>query len=314
MAYTPLRIRTVKPSRELTFDLFIFFKEQYIIYASRGSQIEEEKYAKLKKQKIAKFYIDESDEMNYQKFLDELLMETMNSETATTEEKVNLVEGACGTAVERMQKDPESETSYKMTENAARSLRQCISDNPEALKEIFGKEVEEEDFLIKHSLNVSALSMKLGQKMKLNEDQLDEIAVAGLLHDIGLMQMEPSVRELFKKNRSDLTPEERLAYGAHVKDCISVLADKPYVNKNTMDLITNHEEVKSGHGPNKKTQLSLSEYILSLVNIYDKMCITTNMTPKEVIKEILIEELGNFELDLLNKFKEVLTEEGLLDL
>ena len=314
MAYTPLRIRTVKPSRELTFDLFIFFKDQYIIYANRGSEIEEEKYGKLKKQKIAKFYIDESDEMNYQKFLDALLNETMNSETATTEEKVNLVEGACGTAVERMQKDPESETSYKMTENAARSLRQCISDNPEALKEIFGKKVEEEDLLIKHSLNVSALSMKLGQKMNLNEEELDEIAVAGLLHDIGLMQMDQEARDLFKKNRKDLKPDERLLYGAHVKDCMAVLAEKPYVNKKTMNLILNHEEVKSGDGPNKKTQLSQSEYILSLVNIYDKMCITTEMTPKEVIKEILIEELGNFELDLLNKFKSVLTEEGLLDL
>ncbi|WP_127714288.1 HD-GYP domain-containing protein [Halobacteriovorax sp. HLS] len=314
MAYTPLRIRTVKPSRELTFDLFIFFKDQYIIYANRGSEIEEEKYGKLKKQKIAKFYIDESDEMNYQKFLDALLNETMNSETATTEEKVNLVEGVCGTAVERMQKDPESETSYKMTENAARSLRQCISDNPEALKEIFGKKVEEEDLLIKHSLNVSALSMKLGQKMNLSEEELDEIAVAGLLHDIGLMQMDQEARDLFKKNRKDLKPDERLLYGAHVKDCMAVLAEKPYVNKKTMNLILNHEEVKSGDGPNKKTQLSQSEYILSLVNIYDKMCITTEMTPKEVIKEILIEELGNFELDLLNKFKGVLTEEGLLDL
>ena len=314
MAYTPLRIRTVKPSRELTFDLFIFFKDQYIIYANRGTEIEEEKYAKLKKQKIAKFYIDESDEMNYQKFLDALLNETMNSETATTEEKVNLVEGACGTAVERMQKDPESETSYKMTENAARSLRQCISDNPEAIKEIFGKKVEEEDLLIKHSLNVSALAMKLGQKMGLDETQLDEIAVAGLLHDIGLMQMDQAARDLFKKNRKDLKPDEKLLYGGHVKDCIAVLAEKPYVNKKTMDLIINHEEVKSGDGPNKKTQLSLSEYILSLVNIYDKMCITTELTPKEVIKEILIEELGNFELDLLNKFKAVLTEEGLLDL
>ena len=118
MTYTPLRIRTVKPGRVLTFDLFIFFKEQYVPYAKRGSKIEEEKYGKLKKQKIAKFYITEEDEVNYQTFLDELLMETMNSSTASTEEKVNLIEGACGTAVERMQKDPNSETSYKMTENA----------------------------------------------------------------------------------------------------------------------------------------------------------------------------------------------------
>ncbi|ATH08537.1 hypothetical protein BIY24_11420 [Halobacteriovorax marinus] len=314
MAYTPLRISTIKPNRELTFPLYIFFKEQYIPYAAKGTSIEEEKYKKLRKQKIAKFYIDEEDEINYQNFLDALLMETMNSETATVEEKVNIVEGACGSAVERMQEDPESESSYRMTENAARTLRQCISENPEAMKAIFGKPVEKNEIIVKHSLNVSALATKLGQKMKLTEEQLDEIAVAGLLHDIGLMQLDEKTRELFNKNKKDFTPEEKLAYGAHVKDCISVLKDKPYVNQTSMELITNHEEVKSGHGPNKKTQLTQSEYILSLVNIYDKTIITTDLTPKEAIKEILIDELGNFELDLLNKFKEVLTEEGILDL
>lgn len=314
MAYTPLRISTIKPNRELTFNLFIHFKDQYIEYAQKGSSLEEDKYKKLKKQKIAKFYIDEKDEGNYQNFLDALLMDTMSSDTATVEEKVDIVEGACESALERMQEDPTSESSYKMTESAARTLRQCISENPEAMKAIFGKPAEENEQIVKHSLNVSALATKLGQKMRLTEQQLDEIAVAGLLHDIGLMQLSEDVQKLFNKNKKEFTPEEKLAYGAHVKDCISVLKDKPYVNQNSMELIVNHEEVKSGSGPNKKVQLSQSEYILSLVNIYDKIVITTDLTPKEAIKEILIDELGNFELDLLNKFKEVLKEEGILDL
>ncbi len=314
MAYTPLRISTIKPNRKLTFTLFIHFKEQYITYAQVGSEIEEEKYKKLKKQKIAKFYIDEKDELNYQSFLDALLQDTMSSSTATTEEKVNIVEGACGSAIERMQQDPSSESSYKMTENAARTLRQCISENPDAMKELFGKSVEKHELIVKHSLNVSALATKLGQKMKLSEEQLDELAVAGLLHDIGLMQLSEETRNLFSKNRKDFTKEELTAYNAHVQDSISILIEKPYVNQNTMELITNHEELKSGYGPNKKTKLSLSEYIISLVNIYDKTIITTDLTPKQAIKEILIDQMGNFELDLLNKLKEVLTEEGLLEL
>ena len=182
------------------------------------------------------------------------------------------------------------------------------------MKAIFGKPVEKNEQIVKHSLNVSALATKLGQKMKLTEDQLDEIAVAGLLHDIGLMELSEETRELFSKNKKDFSNDEKLAYGAHVKGCLSLLKDKPYVNQNSMELISNHEEVKSGAGPNKKTSLSLSEYILSLVNIYDKVLITTELSPKEAIKEILIDELGNFELDLLNKFKLVLTEEGILDL
>ena len=79
MEYTPLRISTVKPLRELTFDLYILFKEQFLCYAKRGESLTEEKFQKLKIQKIAKFFITESDEVNYQNFLDILLNETISN-------------------------------------------------------------------------------------------------------------------------------------------------------------------------------------------------------------------------------------------
>lgn len=70
------------------------------------------------------------------------MAETLNSPTVSVDEKVNTAEGAATSAVERMQKDPKSETAYRMTETAAKSLRQIIKNNPDALKKIFGKKVE----------------------------------------------------------------------------------------------------------------------------------------------------------------------------
>ncbi|MDD0851923.1 HD domain-containing protein [Halobacteriovorax sp. GB3] len=313
MGYTPLRISTVKPNRELSFDLYIFFKETYLRYTERGTQIADEKYNKLKKQKIAKFYITENDEPLYQQFLDNLLQETMNSPTATVDEKVNLVEGACGTAVERMQKDPESESSYRMTQNAAKSLRQVIAGNPDALKKIFGKKASDADLIIKHSLNVSALSTKLAEKCKLPDEEIDNIATAALIHDVGIARMPKEDQALFKKPRTEYGTDDKRLYGFHVKDAVEVLKDKPWVTQAIIELVVNHEEVLSGQGPNKKSKLSPSEEILSLVNNYDKRIITTGKTPKETIKEMTIDEVGNYSLDLINKFKEVLQTEGFLD-
>lgn len=313
MGYTPLRISTVKPGRELPFDLYIFFKETYLCYTNRGAAIEDEKYLKLKKQKIAKFYITEKDEPNYQRFLDQLLNETMNSPTATTDEKVNLVEGACGTAVERMQKDPESESSYRMTQNAAKSLRQVIANNPDALKKIFGKKASDADLIIKHSLNVSALATKLAEKCRLEDKEVDDIATAALIHDVGIAKLEKSEQDLFKKDKKLYSNDDKRLYNFHVKDAISVLKDKPWVTKSIIDLVINHEEVLSGHGPNKKSKLSKAEEILSLVNNYDKRLITSDKGPKAVIKDMTIDEVGNYSLELINKFKEVLEAEGLLE-
>lgn len=312
MDFTPLRITTVKPQRSLTFDLYIYFKEQYLCYAKRGSQLSEDKYQKLKVQKIAKFFITESDEVNYQKFLDELLAETLSSPNVNVEEKVNMVEGAASSAVERMQKNPGSESAYRATENAAKSLRDVIKNNPEALKKIFGKKVEKSEDIIKHSLNVCALSVKIAENLRCSDEEIEDIGTAALIHDIAIPQLSKNDIELFYKAKKVLTNDDKRVYFLHCKDASSLLQDKPYVNKNILELVANHEETLSGTGPNKKKKLSKLEEILSLVNNYDKRIITNKTTPMQTLKDMMIDEIGNYSLEMLNELKKVLQSEGLL--
>jgi HD-GYP domain-containing protein (c-di-GMP phosphodiesterase class II) len=314
MDYTPLRITTIKPNRSLTFDLFIFFKDQYLCYSKRGEKLSDDKYSKLKIQKIAKFFITEQDEVNYQKFLDELLAETLNSPDISTTEKVVMVEGAATSAVERMAKDPKSESAYRMTESAAKSLRQIVLGNPDALKNIFGRKVEKNEEIIKHSLNVCALSVKLGEILHFSDQELDDLGTAALIHDIGLTQMNKDDLELFYKPKKLLSSDDKRVYYLHCKDAMTILQDRSYVNAQILELVNNHEEVLSGAGPNKKKKLNPVEEVLSLVNNYDKRILTTKQPPAQVLKDMMIDELGNYELDLINKFKKVLQSEGLLEL
>lgn len=312
MDFTPLRISTVKPLRDLTFDLYIYFKDQYLCYVKRGEQLSEDKFQKLKAQKVAKFFITENDEVNYQKFLDALLDETLSNPKVDLEEKVNMAEGAASSAVERMQKYP-TESAYRATEKAAKSLRQVISNNPDALKKIFGKKVEKNEEIIKHSLNVCALAVKLAEVKRCSEDELDNLGTAALIHDIGLTTMNKNDIQLFYKPKKLLSNEDKRVYYLHCKDAASILKDKPFVTPAILELVINHEEVISGLGPNKKQKLSMSEEILSLVNNYDKRIITNKTSPAQTLKDMMIDELGNYELNLLNDFKKVLQNEGLLE-
>ncbi len=313
MEFTPLRITTVKPQRILNFELFIFFKETYLCYTKSGEQLTEEKYQKLKAQKIAKFFIKEEDEVNYQKFLDDLLAETLNSSTVSVEEKVIMAEGACNSAVERMQKDPKSETAYRMTESAAKSLRHVIKNNPDALKKIFGKKVEKNEEIIKHSLNVCALACKLAELLGATDSELDDLGTAALIHDVGITQLNKTDIQLFYKAKKMLTHEDKRVYYIHTKDAAQIMSDRPWVNKNILELVANHEEVLSGLGPHKKKKLTKTEEILSLVNNYDKRLLTNKTTPAQTIKDMMIDELGNYSLELLTEFKKVLQSENLLD-
>ncbi len=312
MDFTPLRITTVKPQRSLTFDLYIFFKEQYLCYAKRGTTLTDDKYQKLKVQKIAKFFITESDEGNYQKFLDDLLAETLANPNVNTEEKVIMVEGAASSAVERMQKNPGSESAYRATENAARSLRDVIKNNPDALKKIFGKKVEKNEDIIKHSLNVCALSVKIAENCRCSDEDMDDLGTAALIHDIAIPQLNKNDLPLFYKPKKLLTNDDKRVYFLHCKDALTLLQDKPYVNKNILELVANHEETLSGSGPNKKKKLTKLEEILSMVDNYDKRIITNKTTPMQTLKDMMIDEIGNYSLEMLNELKKVLQTEGLL--
>ena len=312
MEFTPLRISTVKPLRDLTFDLYIFFKEHYLCYAKRGEQLSEDKFQKLKTQKIAKFFITEQDEVNYQKFLDALLDETLSNPKVDLEEKVNMAEGAASSAVERMQKNP-TESAYRATEKAAKSLRQVITGNPDTLKKIFGKKVEKNEEIIKHSLNVCALAVKLAEVKRCTEQEMDDLGTAALIHDIGLTTFNKDDIQLFYKPKKFLSNDDKRVYYLHCKDAANILKEKPYVTPAILELVMNHEEVASGLGPNKKKKLTLQEEILSLVNNYDKRTITNKTSPAQTLKDMMIDELGNYELNLLNDFKKVLQTEGLLE-
>ena len=208
MEFTPLRITTVKPLRDLTFDLYIYFKDQYLCYAKRGEQLSEDKFLKLKAQKIAKFFITEDDESNYQNFLDALLDETLSNPKVDVDSKVIMAEGAAESAIERMQKDPGSESAYRATEKAAKSMRQVILNNPDALKKIFGKKAEKNEEIIKHSLNVCALSVKLAEILRCTEQEMDDIGTAALIHDIGLTNMNKQDMELFHKPKKLLSNDQ----------------------------------------------------------------------------------------------------------
>ncbi|MBC7713707.1 MAG: HD domain-containing protein [Rhizobacter sp.] len=312
MEYTPLRISTVKPLRNLTFDLYIHFKDHYLCYAKNGEQLSEEKFQKLKSQKIAKFYITERDEVNYQKFLDALLDETLSNPKAELEEKVNMAEGAASSAIERMNTNP-TESAFRATEKAAKSLRQVITGNPDALKKIFGKKAEKNEEIIKHSLNVCALSVKLAEVRRCTEQEMDDLGTAALIHDIGLTTLHKDDLALFTKPKKAFTNDDKRVYYLHCKDAAIILREKPFVTPVILELVINHEEVQSGLGPNKKKKLSQLEEILSMVNNYDKRIITNKTSPTQTLKDMMIDELGNYELNLLNDFKKVLQKEGLLD-
>ena len=311
--FIPLQIATIVPEKEITFDLFIYFKETYLCYLEKGHSLHPEKLDKLRTQKIARFYIKDEDERNYQKFLDALLKEALEDTKRPADEKMNLVESAAATGIECLSNDPKNSASYQITEKAAKSLRQLIEENPVLLKKIYTNMGENISEVIKHSLNVCALSTRLGKQLGLTEKELDDLGTAALVHDIGLSKLSKEDKVLFQKPKKVFTPGQKGVYKFHTKDGRAMLADKPWSNPAVLDLVEAHEENLAGEGPMKKSKLTPSEAILSLVNNYDKRVITQKIPPKQAMKELQIDEVGKYDLNHMKALNQMLKEDGLFE-
>ncbi len=313
MAFTPIRISTIKSDKALPFDIFIYFKETYLRYTERGVVLKTDQLAKLKKQDVASFYISDEDESNYQQFLDDLLNSIYEDPNTPQEEKVEIIGGTTSNAIENLQKDPTSEASFKSTQKAAKNIRQMLQTLPDVLKNLYVQKTHGDDIIITHSLNVSALATRFAEVYELPEEDLEALSVAGLLHDLGLSLLKPEHKKLFLISPAEMTPEEFAIYKNHPHDSIKLLEKNPLMNPKILNLIQKHEERLGGKGyPEGVKTMTIIEEVLALANSYDKRVTLLKMTPAEAIKDIKMSELGNYNMETLNSFKEVLKKEKLL--
>tara|TARA_R110000868_G_scaffold229901_1_gene483024 strand:- start:3015 stop:3947 length:933 start_codon:yes stop_codon:yes gene_type:complete len=303
MNYTPVRISTLKPLITLPFGVYIYFKERHLLYVKPGAQIEETSYKKLKRQKITKFFITTDQESAYQKYLDQLLNDTLSDSGVEISAKVDMVQDAALTALETLENDVKSSVAYEMTKSAAKGVAKIVMENEEALQALYEKKSEVGETVINHCMNVCAISVKLAQLMKCSEKEIETLSVAALIHDIGLSE---SSRELFEKNSEYHTSEEKIAYAKHTKDGLSELKEREWVSHEIMELVEFHEENLTGEGPHKKTKLSKLEEILSLVNAYDKKILTTAKPPLTAIKDFKIDEMGKYDLKVIQNLEKVI--------
>lgn len=123
-----------------------------------------------------------------------------------------------------------------------------------------------------HSLRVTLYSMILAKELKLEEQYLEDIEIAGLLHDIGKIAMPKSI--LCKNGK--LTDEEFLVMKSH-----PVRGEKIVINIKKLQMISEwvkaHHEKWDGTGyPDglSGTGIPLAGRIIALADTYDAMTST----------------------------------------
>ena len=161
-------------------------------------------------------------------------------------------------------------------------------------------------YTFQHSENVAYYATELARAVKLNEDVIEIVRQAALLHDIGKI----GITEAILNKPGKLSEEEYDAIKGHVGASIGIIRHLPSLDYVIPAVISHHERYDGGGYPRgiSGEDIPYSGRILSVADAFDAMisdrCYRSGMEPEVVLEILKIEEGKQFDPELARTFAE----------
>lgn len=200
----------------------------------------------------------------------------------------------------RMGKALSSDDALPIVEEISTS----VTRNPGALIGL-ARLKDKDDYTYMHSVAVCALMVSLARQLGLNDEQVRQAGLAGLLHDIGKMAIPLSI--LNKPGK--LTDAEFDAVKSHPVEGHRMLLEGSGIGDVVLDVCLHHHEKMDGSGyPERLTdeQISLYAKMGAVCDVYD--AITSNRPykngwePAESLRKMAEWSKGHFDTAIFHAF------------
>jgi putative nucleotidyltransferase with HDIG domain len=158
-----------------------------------------------------------------------------------------------------------------------------------------------------HAINVAVISLLLGKALGLTKEEMFDVGVGAMLHDVGKIELPDRVRWLDLATPG-IPAHERNYYQEHVSRGV-VIGRGMGVSPGAMLVIAQHHEMADGSGfPLKLTadRMTVAARIVALVNRYDKLCnpatLAQALTPHEALAHMYSQLKSKFDVAVFGAF------------
>lgn len=193
------------------------------------------------------------------------------------------------------------------------NIRACVPLAKQLVKDLKYKEVlkldlldikSDKNYVFKHSISVAVFAIVLGISCGLTETQLENLAVAGLLHDVGKLEIKKRVL----KSKHIYNDKEMDEMKKHPMYAYEMLQSYPEISSVSRNSILFHHENVDGSGyyqiPGEK--LGIFPRILRIVDTYDAMtaqkAYRNASAPAEAMEYIMSNVDKEFDRELVEVF------------
>lgn len=162
---------------------------------------------------------------------------------------------------------PNSSELYVLS-NTADEIIVSILDEEEVIEKVYDIKERSAD-IYEHSISLCSLATLTGLKMNLPKEKVHDMAVACLLHDLGLRYLTFNYEN---QNLEELNDFEYVEYKKHPVYAYTALKNENWISETTKNIILMHHEHIDGSGyPLKAYELPIEVKIINVCDTFDEM-------------------------------------------
>lgn len=303
--YFKIRLASMHPNRQITFDVYIMINQRYVLYMRAGTTFEGEKLEHFVSKRADIFYIREEERDTYKSYIKDRVVD----EGLTADEKALILKEHSFSLVEELFENPKVDQALEESKAVISNFIDFINAEPSAVESLIG--LSSHDFYTyNHSLDVSIYSLGLAQKAGFtSKEDLMNVGQGALFHDIGKRKV--PVEVICKKGGLD--ENEWAMMKRHPLYGLQILNEFPDIPDAIKACVFEHHENHVGNGyPQslKGPDIHPMARIVALTDTYDalttKRSYNVPMTPQDALTMMRDKLSGRFDPDLLKAMYSVL--------
>ncbi len=261
-----IRLSTIRPEKITDFDIFVKINGSMIKYLHAGDQLNMKRIDRLHDRDNGdSFWVQESDRQTYRDWI----KQEINSDFTSSYDKAQILRESSVALMEDLFENPDVNKALDEAKPIINDFINLMDAAPEAMQ--FMLSLSGHDFYTyNHSLDVSIYSLGLGRALSFSNNDLQELGIGSLFHDIGKRNV--SLDILCKKG--GLTDSEWEQMKMHPQYGLIILNEHPNISDGVKATCFEHHESWQGNGyPQQLSAHDIHPFarIVAITDTYDAM-------------------------------------------
>lgn len=297
--FRKVQLVDVEPGIELGFDLFLHFpaNNRHVKYVSSKDTLNKEQTERLAKHQVRSAAVTENQVANFYKFTADRLRALGKNDAISATEKSERQQKAVRSLLAGIFSSAKVSDSIQDGRGIMQDCNEIVktyvmAEASNSWYERFLKITASSNGTYGHAADVSSLAALLA--IGLGLQNIEEIALAGLLHDIGTADLPAAICE---KPAAQRTAEENIIYQTHPQHSVDMIKNKKMiVSEKVLKIILQHHERHDGTGyPNRTAgdRNCVEAQVLRVADELEKIISEESqhghITPQQAVKKLLTE-------------------------